>query len=314
MPAFTDRLIPDADNTAWDDLGQRRVLGVVWHRMEGGLTQTDNYFRDLGPNGGGAKGLTDYGVDNTSGLIYRWNDPLGLAHPGVSANRAGWASGRVVNPYGDGLAFIDDHGGDLNVVNRDQASIEVAGDYPDPISEGCKRAVVALTAYYADQAKVPWDRFPLVNGKAYSFVRWHQEFCIGTGKTCPGPVVMDATDDLIARVAALLKTYQTGAPPVPPVYAAARPPAFDPAEWDGTDRVLNGVTWHALRRVFTATQDGVPMLQFASRKSAPTRAPLAKGEKFLGEYIVRSEGEDWVLAANGGRVPLAGLVPTVIVG
>ncbi len=100
---------------------------------------------------GGCNGLTDYGVDHVTGEILQWNDPTGQAHPGVSANRAAWASDPVHSPYGDGLAFLQDNGGDVNVVNRDQVSIEISGLYEDPISDECILSVAALSSYYADQ-------------------------------------------------------------------------------------------------------------------------------------------------------------------
>jgi hypothetical protein len=51
--------------------------------------------------------------------------------------------------------------------------------------------------------------YPKVPGKTYSFTRWHQEFCIGTGKICPGEVVMNRTDDIIARTIEIMKQHQT---------------------------------------------------------------------------------------------------------
>lgn len=34
-PPFIDRLIPDAQTRAWDDLGRRRPVGVCQHSMVG---------------------------------------------------------------------------------------------------------------------------------------------------------------------------------------------------------------------------------------------------------------------------------------
>jgi hypothetical protein len=231
-PTFVDRLIPDANNVAWDNIGQRTVKGVVYHRQLGGNWGTDAYFRLMPPGGqpcppagtqfnwGGCNGLTDYGIDHVTGEILRWNDPTGQAHPGVSPNRSAWASGPVSDPYGDGLAFLQDHGMDENVVNRDQASIEISGFYRDPVtghgvdeplSEACKNAVAALSAYFADQLGIRHDQYPFLPGKDYSFVRWHHEFTRGTGKFCPGKDVMEATQDIINRTKAILKEHQTGA-------------------------------------------------------------------------------------------------------
>ena len=33
-PAFIDRLIPDAQNQSWDDLGSRKPVGVCQHSMD----------------------------------------------------------------------------------------------------------------------------------------------------------------------------------------------------------------------------------------------------------------------------------------
>jgi hypothetical protein len=240
-PPFQDRLIPDEFNIAWDgNLGQRRVRGVVLHRQQGTNWGTDGYFRSMPPGGvgacpqdendpnyfnwGGCRGLTDYGIDHKTGEILRWNDPTGAAHPGVSPNRVAWASGPVLDPFGDGKAFIDDNPGDEHVVNRDQASLELSGTYKEPIlgwgvdepvGEAGRDAVAALIAYFADQFQIPHDQFPIVPGKDYSFVRWHHEFTRGTGKFCPGKDVMDATDDIIARAKAILQVHQTAGAALP---------------------------------------------------------------------------------------------------
>jgi hypothetical protein len=239
-PPFEERLIPDELNAAWDDLGQRTVKGVVLHRQQGLNWGTDAYFRAVPPGGagacaaaqndprigdwGGCRALTDYGVDHESGQILRWNDPTGAAHPGVSPNRGAWASGPYSDAFGDGLAFVQDNGGDVNVVNRDQASIEISGTFHEPIlnwgeeqpiSEACKESVAAMIAHYADAFQIPYHSFPFPPGKNYSFVRWHHEFTRGTGKYCPGQVVMDATQGILDRAKAIMKQHQVSAATAP---------------------------------------------------------------------------------------------------
>jgi hypothetical protein len=155
--------------------------------------------------GGAQTSRTDYGVDNLAGgQILRWTDPL--------SRISGHASGVVSDPYGDGLAFLVDNNWDLRVVNRDQVSIEIAGQYNDPISPACAEAVAALSAYWADQFRIPWDQYPKVPGKTYNFIRWHQEYTIGTGKICPGSVVMAATDQpsdtLVQRTREIMRRFQ----------------------------------------------------------------------------------------------------------
>jgi len=222
-PGYLDRPIVKPAGFGQDNLGKRSVKGVVLHRMIGSLWGTDQYFR-LSTTGA----LTDYGVGveaqdgaDNDGLILRWNNPLGY--------QSGWASGPVNGAYGDGLAFVNKYG--INGVNRDQASIEISGlTYATPFSEKAKNAVAELMAYWADQYKIPHDKFPISDQDGFSFVRWHQEFTIGTGKVCPGQVVMDATNDLIARAAAIMKQYQEGtvAPPDP----TPPPPTKYPAGMD----------------------------------------------------------------------------------
>ena len=113
-PPFRDRLIPNAQTTAWDDLGQRTPVGVCWHTMVGTLWGTDTYFRT------GAPALTDYGVGgatdgpNWDGVILRWNDPRG--------RRSGWANGGSDGLEGDGPLFVRTRG--VAAINRDLVSIE----------------------------------------------------------------------------------------------------------------------------------------------------------------------------------------------
>ena len=207
-PAFQVRDIPDS--RAWDDLGPRVIRGVTWHRMQGTLWGTDSYFRGEALS----RALTDYGIGvahvdgpAADGLILRWNDPRG--------RRAPWASGPYQRngAYGDGAKFVAAHG--VNAINRDRVSIEIAGYFPfgpvtqnTPLTEASRAALAALTAYWADQAKIPWTSFPMVPGQNYSFVAWHDEFCGTAYKPCPGPVVKEETDALIERVRTILKTYQ----------------------------------------------------------------------------------------------------------
>ncbi len=224
LPEFTDRRIPDKKNRAWDLLGNRvTIRGVVLHRMLGSLTSTDSYFRTV-PNGnaancpagvdttyinGGCNGLTDLGIDATTGDADMWNSPLGFPASGVSANRSPWASGPYASGGADGIAFVNKFG--INAINRDLKSIEVSGQYNDPISERCKATIVAFVAYFADQAKVPWHTFPMNPATGETFLFFHWEFCGKATKICPGPVIEAFLDELIQRVIAILKQYQTGA-------------------------------------------------------------------------------------------------------
>ena len=201
-PPIVDRVIPDARNWAWDRLGQRLVKGVVYHRQEGVNWGTDEWFR----GGGGGKGLTDYGIDRNTGEILKWNDPWGKASKGVSANRSGWASGGGGGASGDGVAFINKLG--RVAINRDLASFEIDGWYDSPIAQDGYNSIIALSAHLADSARVPWTNYPLNPETGLVFTYWHNEF--QGEKPCPGKVVMELTNQIIADTKAMLKEYQVG--------------------------------------------------------------------------------------------------------
>ena len=221
-PPFTNRLIPDAQNGAWDYIGPKKLNGCVLHRTLGTLWGTDSWFR----RGAASTGLTSYcvGVAATdgadyAGVIFVWNDPRGYGYPGISPNRAPWASGPYssAGAFGDGKAFVAEYG--TNAVNRDQAAIEISGNYDTPLDEKARDSIAGIMAYWADQAKIPYDVYPEWPGHGYSFVRWHVEFCGEAEKPCPGTVVRNETPALIERARAIMQRYQTGgvtpAPPEP---------------------------------------------------------------------------------------------------
>ncbi len=305
LPPMTDRIIPDAQNSAWDDLGQRRIMGVVLHRQIGTNWGTDGWFRTMwqanGEPGGGQLGLTDLGIDNKTGEILVWNDALGRAGPGVSPNRAGYASGRVSKPYGDGAAFVAKYS--VNAVNRDQRSIEIAGNYDSPVSEAALDRIALVIAHDAHEYRIPWDQFPTAPQDGFSFVRWHQEYCIGTGKVCPGTVVMDLTKGLLARAKEIMRRHQTGAV-APTPQPAPTPPPPGPVFVPFTPN-----------RRFHA-HAGATGRQYGNRQ-APIRKRYADGEEIVtaGYYL----GEDvngerrWLLTVGGGqlRVHASGVKETI---
>ena len=110
-------------------------------------------------------------------------------------------------PYGDGKAIVDSYG--INAVNRDGISLEIGGTN-EVIDEFSWNEIVHFIAYWADQCKVPWTTFPMNPATGISFLIWHQEFTIGTGKKCPFQYLMDNTNRLIADVAAFMRKYQEG--------------------------------------------------------------------------------------------------------
>lgn len=309
-PAFTDRIIPSSQNTAWNDLGPRDVKAVVWHRMLGSLWGTDGYFR----GDGGSRALTDYGVGveaqdgaKNDGLILKWNEPLGTRSP--------WANGVVSAPYGDGLAFVNRYG--INGVNRYATAIEISGFQETALSEKSRDAIAGITAYWADQYEIPWDVFPVVKSEGRSFVCWHQEFTIGTGKQCPFAVVMNETNALIERTRGILKKYQTASeepPPPPPVYADPIVPDWlteDLERGYPIDHVQDGLTYFAALRPYEA-------IRAANRLQGPdTKAPkvgprLSVREKFRGMYTVRTdEGRTFVVTQYATHIDAKALTPSI---
>ena len=292
-PPYQQRLI--TNSTAWNDLGKRTIRAVVWHRMYGTLWGTDTYFR----NEAAGKALTDYGVgveatDGTSqaGVILQWNDPNGRRSP--------WASGPVNNPIDDGAKFVNLYG--VNGVNRDAVSIEISGTSGGTALDAKARAaVVALTAYYADQYKVPWDSFPAVPGENRSFVMWHGEIYDGKRNSCPGPIVVLATDAMIADVQAILKLYQTAesAPEPIPAYAKPQPPAAG-------NSVVNDRIFLAHDVEYTTKQDVTPRV-YADPGSDPTGPVIKKGTKVKTSHVVSDVGESADLTAvlvDGSRIPV----------
>jgi hypothetical protein len=213
-PPFTDRLVLDVENYAWDYLGQRRPIGICQHSMIGTLWGTDAWFR----RGYASNGLTDYGIGGATdgpqwdGVIFRWNDPLGRAFPGVSPNRSPWANGGSDGLEGDGVAFYQKFG--ANGINRYLVSIERSdgGNINTPPSAKYLASFTKLAAYWADQAKIPWDQYPYNSTEGVAGYYWHKEFAT---KDCPFPPVTSAVDATQKDVIAILKSYQLQQAPPP---------------------------------------------------------------------------------------------------
>jgi hypothetical protein len=300
-PAYQDRPIRKAEGRGQDNLGKRSVKGVVWHRILGSLWGTDGYFRNADVNA-----LTDYGVGVAAtdgaandGVILRWNDPLGF--------QSGWASGTYNGAYGDGKAFAEKYG--VNAINRDQASIEISGQYTTPLSEQARDAIAGITAYWADQYRIPWDVFPIAPQDGFSFVRWHQEFTLGTGKVCPGAVVISETPALIERTRAILKKHQTaGASPQPePVPDPEPEPQPEPPK---EHTLPEGLTWQLVARLFNPLNVKDPDTGKKFTFSKNSRTSMAWLEHALGTIPA---GKPWhagqfgplveiIRRGDGGRV------------
>jgi hypothetical protein len=278
-PAYQDRPIKKAEGRGQNNLGKRSVKGVVWHRILGSLWGTDGYFRNADVNA-----LTDYGVGVAAtdgaandGVILRWNDPLGF--------QSGWASGTYNGAYGDGKAFAEKYG--VNAINRDQASIEISGQYTTPLSEQARDAIAGITAYWADQYRIPWDVFPIAPQDGFSFVRWHQEFTLGTGKVCPGAVVISETPALIERTRAILKKHQTaGTSPQPePVPDPEPEPQPEPPK---EHTLPEGMSRQLAARLFGSYRAPWDDTVFAfDLRTAPSQVWLSRGRASV------PEGKSW---------------------
>lgn len=268
-PPFTDRLIPDAENGAWDDLGQRKPVGIVSHTMVGTLWGTDKWFR----RGASSDGLTDYGV-GIDGTILRWNDPLGKPHPGVSANRAGWANGGSDGLEGDGPLFVRTMG--INAINRDLVSIErddQGQPYSYPFVGKQLDAFVRLAAHWFDYANVPWDRFPINPNLWQAIVTYffHLEFAT---KGCPWGPVEAKVNEVQNAIRGLLKAGQVdNATPVPVDPATPVDPKHDSLPLDYTVAGLDARFGKLTRRKL----DGTTSKSGFSMKGAISNAWIARG-------------------------------------
>lgn len=287
------------EGVGWNNLGKRAPKGIVLHRMIGTLWGTDGYFAM--PS---TQALTDFGfgvasIDgaNNAGVILQWADPLGY--------RSGWASGPVSAPYGDGKRFVDKYG--INAVNRDLISLEGSGYETTPVDDVAWQEIVHFCAYWADQMRIPYNsRVNPATGINYLY--FHEEFTIGTGKTCPFSVIKALINRLYNDIAAFLEPYQTGAvgapqPPVPvppvetPQYAPPVPIAAlaEYSDWE-PDTMRAVVTAEGHDFVFVNDEvrasRKTPRLQHAALDANRIGPDIAQGETFP----VR-----WLFEAKDGR-------------
>jgi hypothetical protein len=209
-PPYVDRLIPDSETNAWNDLGQRVPKGCCHHSMVGSLAGTDRWFR-RSTRGSEPDGLTDYGIGGDTdgpdldGVIWRWNDPRG--------RRAGWASGGSDGLEGDGPMFVRTLG--VNAINRDLVSIELSdgGNIHHPVSDKQFESCAQLTAYWFDQAHVPYDAFPVNPNAGCVTDMEHFEFAL---KACPFDRFRPRINEFQDRVRMILRTAQVVTIPAPP--------------------------------------------------------------------------------------------------
>jgi hypothetical protein len=300
-------------SSPWIGSGAPAILeAVVWHRMVGTWAGSNSWGQ--AGNFATAYGVSVKATDGTGGKIYEWIAP--------NSGLYGESSGPVNAPYGDGLALVNKVG--VSSVNRTTKAIEISGNYDTPLDNDAKQAVAGLTAYFADQKHIPWDQFPAIPGENRSFVVWHQEITIGTGKVCPGQVVMDATPEMIEMTANMMKQYQERDAPVPEPKPTPQPTP-KPSKYAapitypwltaddgkvhkvGTTRVL------PLTLTYTATRS-TPRYQKGSKQSDKIGPNIAKGTQFAAGRVFRSdEGVTFVLTPHASRVLASALLPRVSV-
>ena len=156
----------------------------------------------------------------------------------------------------------------------------------------------------------PWDVMPQVQVDAivWQCQDWMRRYAIGldmvdthssinsvSRANCPG--------QYFARVYAAL----SAAPVVPTYVKPFPPPAFD-----GTDKDINGVTFHALKRVFTSV--GVNSRLWAKLDAPKTRPMIPAGEKIYTYYWIEGEDIDgnnrWLVGQGGSRIWSGGVHET----
>ncbi|MCD6028149.1 MAG: N-acetylmuramoyl-L-alanine amidase, family 2 [Thermomicrobiales bacterium] len=87
---------------------------------------------------------------------------------------------------------------------------------------------------------------------------------------------------------------------------------FPPPPFDGADKQIGDIVFHAAARTVQVAQDGLRCRQFALPTSCETREPLRQGETFQALYWV--EGEDvngqrrWWVSDSGSRIWAGGTV------
>jgi hypothetical protein len=284
-------------SSPWVQAGAPAVPeAVFWHRMIGTWRGTDGWFH--GGNAATAYGVAVAATDGAdAGRIFEWMSRESRFY--------GESSGPAVGPYGDGAKLIAKVG--VGGINRTTKAIEISGNYDTPLDDAARVAIVQLTAYFADQKRIPWNEFPNVPGEDRSFVCWHNEITGIPYKKCPGEEVMEETPALIVRTANYMRQFQEGKPaPTPPVYAASDLPAWWAESLEQTypgDDSHDGKKFYVCRRNYVATAG-------TRRMSAPDGDAKRSGpnvqvrEKVHGERI--ADGK-WVLTVDGQYVSAAKL-------
>lgn len=168
--------------------------------------------------------LTDLEVNHITGHAKRY-----VNLPGDSPS--GWASGPISAPYGDGKLFNDRY---PYLVNTLGESCEFLGRFAqpgtnstidDPVSPEAQEWASQWMASRAHDYGIKYVDFPLVIWEGHrSYITWHREYTIGTGKVCPGPEVMRLTPLMINRAREIMKVAQLSSTNIPPITGNTKAP------------------------------------------------------------------------------------------
>lgn len=319
LPAIDDDIVDVSRRSqsdacrGYDNLGPRPEIPkfLVLHRAQMAPEGSNSgYFHSTC-----CPALTDLEVNCVTGKMKRF--------VGRGNAPSGWANGRVSGPYGDALAWLELHGWDLNTVNRDGEACEITGwflqpgepSHEDPVADVCWGALAQWIASRAHDYGITWLDFPLIpseNGRSY--VTWHQEWTIGTGKVCPSMTVMHGTPALIERARAIMRAAQTGTKPSkPPSYAASELPdwwAESLSRSHPSDVVNEHGRWWVQRRNFECVKFAT-----ARRAKPDIKAPISgpsviAGEKIWAERLLEAE-RDWLVTTDGHYLIASAFTPNV---
>jgi len=302
-----------------DLLGPRTLRGICFHRAYSGNQTLQNAADWLKrPD---TRGLTDLFCDKNTGKMIRTNEITG-----TSKDMTGWAQG----PYSasgaskDGRAFRDKFGPisgkGVNVVNSDLESVEVTGNYDDPISEACKAALVQWTASRAQKLGCTSESFPISPITGLTIIYGHIEFCGKAHKICPGSVVWAFINgELVVRVKAMLRAAEGATvpttPPIPSEPGGLWPypdpvlPAFWAALLEGEPYVIHkGTVWYPDSLTYVV-KESTKRQQYAVADDRIVGPDLKVGESFKGAAKGQSDSDKllYVITPSGTRVNMDAL-------
>jgi hypothetical protein len=236
---------------------------------------------------------------------------------------AGWANGRISAPYGDALAYINwkaAHGGwHADLANIMGEACEITGYFPSApvtqdtaVSADAQARIARWMASRAHDYGIRWQEFPLVlNEGGRSYITWHREWTIGTGKTCPGPLVMALTPDLIEQARAIMKAAQ--GEDGPPVHAYAIPVGlpFDAQSFGFHD--FNDSTAFVMTFTVETLKAAIPRA-FASIKAPQSGDKIAVRDqvKCIAQ-IVTPDKRKWLIREDGSRLLASSFTPSLTV-